>query len=166
MKKLFATTIFLVSAVHAQQYQPTQSFNNQQQYGQQQGFEVGQVISTRPITESRPQSTQVCSNETIQPQEQNNVAPVIGGLVGAAIGNTIGNGRGRDAATILGAISGSMYANDQHNNPRTVQRCVPQMTYVTVTRGYEVTFDYNGRTFVQQMSYNPGQQVRVTIKAE
>lgn len=151
-----------------QPYQPRQQYTQQApqtSYSQQAG-DFARVLSSRPLTESIPRTVQQCQYETISPQTQSNVAPLVGGVVGAIIGNQVGRGNGKQAATVLGAIGGSMVANDQYNAPQQVQRCVPQTTYETITRGYEVTFEYGGQTYVQQMPYNPGNQVRVHIRAE
>ena len=50
------------------------------------------------------------------PQERSMVAPVVGGAAGALIGSQVGSGRGRDAATAVGAVAGTVVA-DRIANP-------------------------------------------------
>lgn len=50
------------------------------------------------------------------PQERSVVAPVVGGVAGALIGSQVGSGRGRDAATAVGAVAGTVVA-DRIANP-------------------------------------------------
>jgi uncharacterized protein YcfJ len=50
------------------------------------------------------------------PQERNSVAPVVGGVAGALLGSQVGSGRGRDAASAVGAVAGTVIA-DRVANP-------------------------------------------------
>jgi len=50
------------------------------------------------------------------PQERNMVAPVVGGVAGALLGSQVGSGRGRDAASAVGAVAGTVIA-DRVANP-------------------------------------------------
>ncbi|MGH8665105.1 MAG: glycine zipper 2TM domain-containing protein [Burkholderiales bacterium] len=50
------------------------------------------------------------------PQERNMVAPVVGGVAGAVLGSQVGSGRGRDAASAVGAVAGTVIA-DRMANP-------------------------------------------------
>lgn len=50
------------------------------------------------------------------PQERNMVAPAVGGVAGALLGSQVGSGRGRDAASAVGAVAGTVIA-DRMANP-------------------------------------------------
>ena len=50
------------------------------------------------------------------PQERSVIAPIAGGVAGALLGSQVGQGRGRDAATALGAVAGTV-VTDRVVNP-------------------------------------------------
>jgi len=63
------------------------------------------------------------------PQERSVVAPMVGGVAGALLGSQVGQGRGRDAATAVGAVAGTVIA-DRVANPNS-----PGMTTGAVVGG-------------------------------
>ena len=50
------------------------------------------------------------------PQERSVLAPIAGGVAGALLGSQVGQGRGRDAATAVGAVAGTV-VGDRMANP-------------------------------------------------
>lgn len=107
------------------------------------------------------------------------VATVIGGLVGAAIGSQVGGGSARYATSALGSMVGGMagrqvYENAQRDRYRTgtVQVCDPipagsgYGSYPVndgQVAGYDVTYEYAGRTFRTRTNYHPGDRIRVRV---
>jgi uncharacterized protein YcfJ len=107
------------------------------------------------------------------------MATVLGGIAGAVLGSKVGGGSGTTAASAVGAMVGSMagrqiYESAQRNRqPRTgvVRVCDP----VPVDRygrypagdgrvvGYDVTYEYAGRTFRTRTDYHPGDRIRVRV---
>ena len=108
------------------------------------------------------------------------VATVIGGIAGAVLGSKIGGGSGSTAAAAVGAMAGGMagrriYENTQRNRVArtgTVRVCDPvpardgYSSYPVgdgrVT-GYDVTYEYAGRTFRTRTDYHPGDRIRVRV---
>lgn len=64
------------------------------------------------------------------PQERSNTGAVIGGVAGGIIGNQVGGGRGRNAATLVGAVLGTI-TGERLDNPQQQQ---PQYTTQRVQR--------------------------------
>jgi uncharacterized protein YcfJ len=133
-------------------------------YAQNSG--VGQVVSVVPIVEQVATVRQHCVIETVRPTEQSVAGPILGAIVGGVIGNQIGGGSGKDVATGVGIIAGTIAGNEIQNSPKTQQRCTPVTEYQTVTRGFNVTYTFNGVTYTQLMNRHPGSQVSVTVTAQ
>lgn len=109
------------------------------------------------------------------------VATVIGGIAGAVLGSKVGDGSGRYVGTAVGSMVGGMagrsiYDNSQRN--RQVQRgqvrvCDPVPAsdgrygddYYGDGRvsGYDVTYEYGGRTYHTRTGYHPGDRMRVRV---
>ncbi|CAN7205390.1 glycine zipper 2TM domain-containing protein [Pseudoxanthomonas sp. LjRoot143] len=109
------------------------------------------------------------------------VATVIGGIAGAVLGSKVGDGSGRYVGTAVGSMVGGMagrsiYENSQRN--RQVQRgqvrvCDPEPVndsryggdYYGDGRvsGYDVTYEYGGRTYRTRTGYHPGDRMRVRV---
>lgn len=110
-----------------------------------------------------------------------NVATVIGGLVGAAVGSQVGGGSARYATAALGTMVGGMAGRQVYENTHrpartpSVQICDPipddgrygDGRYGAVNdgrvTGYDVTYEYAGRTYTTRTSYNPGDRIRVRV---
>lgn len=117
---------------------------------------------------------------------------IIGGLIGGVIGNQLGKraGRGaRNGATVAGAIVGSVIANEARGSEvsrhrrhkrrqeshqtrpqrvvttRPVERCKETMhtSYEQRVQGYNVTYEYRGRTFQTTMDRDPGDQIELQV---
>ena len=108
------------------------------------------------------------------------VATVIGGIAGAVLGSKVGDGSGRYVGTAVGSMVGGMagrsiYDTSQRN--RQVQRgqvrvCDPVPVndgrgddYYGDGRvsGYDVTYEYAGRTYQTRTGYHPGDRMRVRV---
>ncbi len=99
---------------------------------------------------------------------------IIGGIAGAVLGNQVGGGNGRTVATAAGAIGGAMIgdrvgsnmeANQGYQGPseRQVRRCTTFNRTEERIAGYDVTYQYQGRSYTTVMPNNPGNNVRVNV---
>lgn len=102
---------------------------------------------------------------------------ILGGIIGGAIGNQIGRGDGRRAATVAGALIGSAIGHDaaeRRGPPRyyeepgreyTVERCDVryETRYDERIEGYDVEYEYNGRSYRTRLPYDPGDRIRVRV---
>jgi len=129
--------------------------------------EVGRVISSTPVVQQVPVTRQVCGQQPVvtAPQSSGGGA-VIGAIVGGILGNQIGHGFGRAAATGVGAIAGAAVGDnlerrDAYGYP--VAQCTAQTTYENRTVGYNVQYEYAGRTFNVQMPHDPGPTVQLQV---
>lgn len=99
------------------------------------------------------------------------LATVVGGVAGAVLGSQVGGGSGRLLGTAVGTMVGgvagrSVYdANHGTYTQGSVRVCDP-VTYRDERErvdGYDVTYEYGGRTYHTRSDYNPGDRIRVRV---
>ncbi|HXH00969.1 MAG TPA: glycine zipper 2TM domain-containing protein [Xanthomonadaceae bacterium] len=106
------------------------------------------------------------------------VATVLGGIAGAVLGSKVGGGSGTYAASALGSMVGGMAgrqvyeANQRRNRQGNVEvgevssRDGYNNSYPTgngQAGGYDVTYEYAGRTYRTRTNYHPGDRIRVRV---
>lgn len=106
------------------------------------------------------------------------VATVVGGVIGAVVGSKVGGGSGRYVASALGTMAGGMAGRaiyDQNARQRrnaSVTVCDPEPVrdgygYSQVNdgrvSGYDVTYEYAGRSYRTRTDYHPGDRIRVRV---
>ena len=108
------------------------------------------------------------------------VATVIGGIAGAVLGSKVGQGSGQYVGTAVGSMVGGMagrsiYDSSQRNRQvtrGTVTVCDPIPVgssaggYYSGNEnldGYDVTYEYAGRTYQTRTDYHPGDRIRVRV---
>ncbi len=138
--------------------------------------DTARVLSVTPQTERVNMPREECRTEYQQQSYRNDnnhtmTGALIGGVAGGLLGNTVGRGGGRIAATVIGAgvgaIAGDHLANNRNNTVATrtvpVQACYQVDNWQTVTTGYFVTYEYNGRTYNTVTASHPGKYIDVNV---
>ena len=137
--------------------------------------DMARVISATPQTERVNVPRQECRTEYQQQSYSrggNNMAgAIIGGVAGGLLGNTVGRGNGRVAAAAVGAGLGAIVGNNVANNnsyrqgTRTVpvESCYQVDNWQTVTTGYLVNYEYNGRSYTTVTTDRPGRYIDVNV---
>lgn len=122
-----------------------------------------------PQQECRTEYVPVSSPSSYHPY----AGPVIGGVAGGLLGSTIGRGNGKVAAAAAGAMIGTIVgANVQGSQAyagggsQPVQRCATVDRWESRLSGYEVVYDYAGRSYQTVLPYNPGPNMRVRVSVE
>lgn len=142
-------------------------------------YETAQVLSVSPRTETINNPRQECHTEYERGASYNSYnsgerdvgGAIIGGIAGGLIGSNVGKGKGRVASAAIGAATGALVGDriDNSNNgynttsTRPIERCASIDNWQTVTRGYVVTYRYNGRDLTTVMPYDPGNTLRLRI---
>lgn len=141
-----------------------------------QYVDTARVLSVTPQTERVNMPREECRTE-YQRQSYSNgndrsiAGAVIGGVAGGLLGSTVGRGNGRVAAAAVGAGIGAL-AGDRIDNSRNntvagrtvpVQSCYMVDNWQTVTSGYFVTYEYNGRTYDTVTAEHPGKYIDVNV---
>ncbi len=150
------------------------------------------VVDVQPIYETIrvPQNRRVCEDRNRSPRGRSNGqrrtsggGAVLGGIIGGLLGNRFGDGHGRDAATAVGIIAGaaigsgadrnnrhynSRYSNSRYNNRDSRRQCYTQRDYYEEQRitGYDVAYEYIGRTYHTRMQNHPGDRVRIQVNVQ
>lgn len=139
--------------------------------------DFGRVVRVQPRIEQVNRPRQECRTEYVQvqqPSQRSAGGSIVGGIVGAIAGNQIGGGHGRTAATAAGAIAGAVIGDrvdNQNVQPggvteQAVKQCRMVDNIEERTNGYDVSYDYRGRTYNIVMPYDPGQRVRLRVQAD
>jgi uncharacterized protein YcfJ len=136
------------------------------------------VISTTPVYETVNEPRRSCWTETVgheyMRQDKSYGGAIIGSVVGGLLGSQFGKGNGKVAAAAVGAATGAMVGDNLGDNlgnssrivgPQQVERCSVQDNFRQVLTGYNVTYEYGGKTFASTLPYDPGRflDVRVNV---
>ena len=146
-------------------------------FAQAADFEdFGRVVRVTPQVEQINSPRQECRDQTVnvqQPAERSAGGSIIGGIAGALLGSQVGGGNGRIAAAAGGAIAGAVVGDrvDNRDNQGTVtqqnvRQCRTVDHYESRTTGYQVAYDYNGRTYTSNMSYDPGNRIKLRVSID
>lgn len=140
--------------------------------------EQARVLEVQPMTRIQNVPSQRCSwvpahvyeNRVEQDSSLNGgtvAGAVIGGLLGRSAGNSTG---GRDRGTVAGAVLGGVIGNQLNKNDQSargqqgqVQQCTTSYEQVRQLVGYNVAYEYNGRTYTSVLSYDPGMYLEVEV---
>lgn len=139
-------------------------------------YDTAQVLSVSPRTETINSPRHECRTEyerssAYSAGERDVGGAIIGGIAGGLLGSQVGKGKGRVASAAIGAATGALVGDriDNSNNgsntysTRPIERCTSVDNWQTVTRGYQVTYRYNGRDYTTTMPNDPGNVVRLRI---
>ena len=130
--------------------------------------EYARVLSSSAIVQAVSVPRQVCSQQQVVSQGgKTGAGAAIGAVAGGVIGNQIGHGSGRAAATAVGIVGGAVLGNhiEGGSQPQTsmVEQCSTQNVLENRVVGYNVQYEYAGKTYATQMAADPGTHVRLQI---
>ena len=141
-------------------------------------YETARVIDAIPVYQTVRYAVPVedCRAETVRlPSYQGSgTAPIIGAVIGGALGNAVGHKkRNKQVGAVVGAVLGATIGNDIRRNssgPSPVRYgtrnvCDTYTEYRNEDRlvGYDVRYEYAGRTYSTRMKRHPGEQVRIRV---
>lgn len=136
------------------------------------------VLSVTPQIERVNTPTQECRTEYVRESyyeapRRSNTGAIVGGIAGGLIGSRFGGGSGRIATAAvgagLGAIVGDRYDNRnvgygrERVETRPVERCVTVDHWESITTGYLVNYEYNGRQYSTVTDRDPGRFIPVNV---
>lgn len=139
------------------------------------------VLSVTPRTERINSPRQECHTDYSRDMsysspstDRSYTGAIIGGVAGGLLGGQVGKGKGRVAAAAIGAATGAVVGDRIDNRPtqsyeeHPVEHCTSVDNWQTVSRGYQVTYRYNGRDYTTVMPNDPGDtlNIRVSIAPE
>ncbi len=129
------------------------------------------------------------SQQSQYPQGQQRSAggAILGAIAGGIIGNQVGGGSGRAVATAAGVMAGAVagdrisnnnrpvddgrygqpqYGQSQYPQEQAVRQCRMVDAYESRTTGYDVTYDYRGRSYTTFTQRDPGDRIRLRVTVE
>ncbi|MGP1717739.1 MAG: glycine zipper 2TM domain-containing protein [Methylophilus sp.] len=150
---------------------------SQMAFADAQFIDRARVLSVSPQMQQINQPRQECHTgymrESVYEQPaRSNTGAIIGGVAGGLLGSTIGKGGGRVAAAAVGAGVGAIVGDRVGNQntygyervvTRPVEQCVVVDQWQTVTTGYMVNYEYQGRQYSTLMDRDPGPVMDVTV---
>jgi uncharacterized protein YcfJ len=168
MEKHMKTTITVLSALALSAVASTAA-------QAQDSEDWARVRSVTPQYEQVNNPQQECRTEYVPVAAPGSsyAGPVIGGIAGGLLGSTIGKGSGRVAAAATGAVIGTIIgANVQGSQAQAaggtqpVQRCAMVDRWEQRVTGYQVEYDYGGRSYQTVLPYDPGPTMRVRVSVD
>ena len=131
--------------------------------GLAQAQEVGQVLSRTAVYQQVAVPRQSCA-QTITPNAPTSGAGAVSGAVtGAVLGSIIGEGRG--AGALLGAVGGAIVGDkvESNANSQPMTACTTQNVVENRLVGYNVVYEYAGKTYNVQLPQDPGPTIPLQI---
>ena len=133
--------------------------------GLAQAQEIGQVLSRTAVYQQVAVPRQTCQTTNTLPAANSGGGAVLGAVVGGLIGNAMG-GDSRGVATMAGVISGSIVgdrAETERNAPQALTTCTTQTAMENRLVGYNVVYEYAGKTYSVQLPQDPGPTIALQI---
>jgi uncharacterized protein YcfJ len=162
MRKLIVSSVVLMASQSA--------------FADAEYIDRARVLSVAPQVQQINQPRQECQTAYVQERvyesNRSNTGAIVGGVAGGLLGSTIGRGSGRVVAAAVGAGVGAIVGDRVGNqnavgNERIVNRPVQQCAMVdqwqTVTTGYLVNYEYQGRQYSTLMDRDPGPVLDVAV---
>ncbi len=131
--------------------------------GLAQAQEFGQVLSRTAVYQQVAMPRQSCT-QTVTPNAPTSGAGAVSGAVtGAVLGTIIGDGRG--AGALLGAVGGAIVGDkvESNTNSQPVTTCSTQTVMENRLVGYNVVYEYAGKTYNVQLPQDPGPTIALQI---
>lgn len=131
--------------------------------GAAQAQEVGQVLSRTAVYQQVAVPRQSCG-QTITPNAPTSGAGAASGAItGAVLGTIIGEGRG--AGALLGAVGGAIVGDKMESNANSqpVTTCTTQTFMENRLVGYNVVYEYAGKTYNVQLPQDPGPTLALQV---
>ena len=131
--------------------------------GMAQSQEIGQVISRTAVYQQVAVPHQSCA-QTIPPNAPTSGAGAVSGAVtGAVLGSIISEGRG--AGALVGAVGGAIVGDraESNANSQPMTTCTTQTVMENRLVGYNVVYEYAGKTYNVQLPQDPGPTIPLQI---
>ena len=154
IKNILLISALVLSVSHAKSYTKTKYIKVAKSYKVTK-WRTKQV----PYQSCHYESVPIQYTDYVDEYQENKAAPILGGVAGGVLGHQFGGGRGKDVATVVGAIAGSMVAN-KHYGRKHYRRPVTRVRYEQrqVCRTYYKTKRYRVRRW-KNIGYLKGKRI-------
>ena len=136
------------------------------------------VTDVTPVYETVRYAVPVeeCRAETFRLPDHHasGTVPILGAIIGGAVGNAVGHRkRNKQVGAVVGAVLGASIGRDirnaspdrSHARYGTRDVCQTMTEYRDEERllGYDVCYEYAGRTYTTRMKRHPGDEIRIRV---
>jgi uncharacterized protein YcfJ len=131
--------------------------------GLAQAQEIGQVLSRTAVYQQVAVPRQSCA-QTVTPNAPTSGAGAVSGAVtGAVLGSILGDGHG--AGALIGAVGGAIVGDraESNANSQPMTTCTTQNVMENRLVGYNVVYEYAGKTYNVQLPQDPGPTIALQI---
>jgi uncharacterized protein YcfJ len=128
-----------------------------------QAQEVGQVLSRTAVYQQVVVPRQSCVQTATPNAPTSGGGAMVGAIAGGVIGTALGDGRG--LGTVVGAIGGAMLGDkaESNANSQPVTTCTTQAVMENRLVGYNVVYEYAGKTYNVQLPQDPGPTIAIQV---
>ena len=131
--------------------------------GLAQAQEIGQVLSRTAVYQQVAVPRQTCAQTAPPNAPTSGAGAASGAITGAVLGTILGEGRG--AGALLGAVGGAIVGDKMESNANSqpVTSCSTQTFMENRLVGYNVVYEYAGKTYNVQLPQDPGPTIALQI---
>lgn len=131
--------------------------------GLAQAQEIGQVLSRTAVYQQVAVPRQTCAQTATPNAPTSGAGAASGAITGAVLGTILGDGRG--AGALLGAVGGAIVGDKMESNANSqpVTSCSTQTFMENRLVGYNVVYEYAGKTYNVQLPQDPGPTIALQI---
>lgn len=131
--------------------------------GLAQAQEFGQVLSRTAVYQQVAMPRQSCAQTVTPNAPTSGAGAMTGAVTGAVLGTIIGDGRG--AGALIGAVGGAIVGDraESNANSQPVTTCTTQTVMENRLVGYNVVYEYAGKTYNVQLPQDPGPTIALQI---
>lgn len=131
--------------------------------GLAQAQEIGQVLSRTAVYQQVAVPRQTCAQTATPNAPTSGAGAASGAITGAVLGTILGEGRG--AGALLGAVGGAIVGDKMESNANSqpVTSCSTQTFMENRLVGYNVVYEYAGKTYNVQLPQDPGPTIALQI---
>ena len=128
-----------------------------------QAQEIGQVLSRTAVYQQVAVPRQTCAQTAPPNAPTSGAGAASGAITGAVLGTILGEGRG--AGALLGAVGGAIVGDKMESNANSqpVTSCSTQTFMENRLVGYNVVYEYAGKTYNVQLPQDPGPTIALQI---
>lgn len=131
--------------------------------GLAQAQETGQVISRSAVYQQVAVPRQSCVQTVAAPAPTSGAGAMVGAIAGGVIGTALGDGRG--LGTVVGAVGGALLGDraESQDAARPVTNCSTQTVMENRLVGFNVVYEYAGKTYNVQLPQDPGPTIALQV---
>jgi uncharacterized protein YcfJ len=128
-----------------------------------QAQDVARVISRTPVYQQVAVPHQTCTQSVPVNAGTSGAGAMLGSIAGGAIGTALSDGRG--LGTVVGAIGGALLGDQMESisSNQPVTTCTTQTVIENRQVGFNVGYEYAGKTHSVQLAQDPGPTLTVQV---